>query len=66
VSTAAYGTLNGCDVEVIDPKSRQSARQIALSDGTHAVSVLCNRDKAGAPDVDAACESIVKSLVVKP
>ena len=65
-STAAYGTLTGCDVEVIDPSSPQSARQISLSDGTHAISVLCNRDKGGAPNVDATCESIAKSLVVKP
>ncbi len=66
VSTATYGALTGCDVELIDPNSPQSARQISLSDGTHAISVLCNRDKGGAPNVDATCESIAKSLVVKP
>lgn len=66
VSTAAFGTLTGCDVEVINPDSPQATRQLSLSDGKLFLSIVCNRDKAGRPDADAVCETLAKTITPKP
>jgi hypothetical protein len=66
VATATFGSLHGCDVEVIAPDSAQATRQLSLSDGKLFVSIVCNRDKGGKPDADAMCETIAKTITPKP
>ena len=58
VHVITIGEFKGCDIEVVSPTTDQSARQIAITDGTVSVSIVCNRDKKGAPEVDMTCTAI--------
>jgi len=60
----AHG-MKGCEVNVVDSKSPQAARQYAISNGKVAVSVTCNHDKKGQPEADAGCTSIVNAITLK-
>ncbi|MDY0001083.1 MAG: hypothetical protein RBU30_07305 [Polyangia bacterium] len=63
--TAAFGAFVGCDVEVISPGSRQATRQLSITNGRLSVSIVCNRDKGGAPRIDSVCEGIAKGITPK-
>jgi hypothetical protein len=65
VATADFKGFKGCDWEMIDPSSAQAARQLSLSNGKVGVSVTCNRDKKGAPDIDGICVAVVNGLTLK-
>ncbi len=60
-----HGSFHGCDIEVVSPTDRQATRQISFTDGTITVSLVCNRDKGGAPAVDAACEAMARAVVAR-
>jgi hypothetical protein len=66
VATVTFGSLHGCDIEVIKPDSPQATRQLAISDGKLFLSIVCNRDKRGKPDADAMCETFAKTITPKP
>lgn len=63
--TSAFGAFVGCDVEVISPSSKQATRQLSLTNGKLSVSIVCNRDKGGAPRIDSVCEGIAKGITPK-
>lgn len=65
VRVAGYGAFKGCDIELDDAKSDQAARQISVTNGTFGVSITCNRDKKGAPEVDSACDAFARNITVK-
>jgi hypothetical protein len=65
VRVADFSGYKGCDIELVDPTSDQSARQISVSNGKLAVSITCNRDKKGAPAVDAACATFPNNISVE-
>jgi hypothetical protein len=58
--------FKGCDIEMIDPSSPHAARQLSISNGKIAVSFVCNRDKQGAPEVDATCVRLASSITPTP
>lgn len=62
---AATTGFHGCDIEVISSKSKQSTRQISLSNGKLAISVVCNRDKVIPFAVDTACEAVARAITPK-
>jgi hypothetical protein len=50
---------------MVDPTSPQAARQLSLSNGKLAVSVTCNRDKKGEPEIDSACIALLNAITPK-
>jgi hypothetical protein len=65
VKTTTVGAWKGCDWEMVDADGPQSAHILSLSNGTIAFTVTCNRDKKGAPDVDATCMTVVNGIKPK-
>ena len=63
--TIDLGAFKGCDLEMDAPDTQQGSRNISVSNGTVAISLTCNRDKAGAPDIDAICMALVRAIVLK-
>lgn len=64
--SAEHGAFKGCDVEMTFPSTAQATRSIFFSNGKLSVTIVCNRDKDGAPEVDAACITIANAITPKP
>jgi hypothetical protein len=63
--SAEFRGFKGCDLVLHDRASPQAARNISVSNGKVSLGITCNRNKAGASDVDAACVEIARSISPK-
>jgi predicted Ser/Thr protein kinase len=59
------GAFTGCEVLGIGNATKLELRSVTIGNGKLAVAIVCSRDKASDPSVDAACTAVASSLVAK-
>lgn len=60
-----YHGLKGCELNVQDKESAQAARQLSISNGKVAITVVCNHDKKPQPEAAAGCNTILNAITLK-